>query len=364
MNRLEFAGELRNPVAGHRGRAVGQRLAGNFRIDAPDLATLWPDFAGQVRGTGKLGGTTARPSLDLDLTGSNLAAGDLQIGSLQARGGIGARQQLALDIESGGLSWSQRPLGDLSLGIAGTLGAQTVQAGLAGGDVEVQPALDRLVPQWSLHPDHRLRSGHGLWQRPVDVARAGNGPGRAARRRGHGPLLDLGRHGLCLTDLRSDPRGFSGGLDLRNFSLARLSPWLPADIGVGGTAAAALAVRSDGGRLTGSLTAGTQDAVITWRVPDDEDVETRISEFRVSAELADDVLAFDASLAEGFGLQLTTTGRVTAPFGETPTIVASLHGGVPDLAALGPVVERLVDVGDVQGRGFGRCNPDGERAPA
>lgn len=352
VNRLEFSGQLSNPPrSGHRGgQKGGQRLAGQFRIDAPDLATLWPDFQGQLRGTGKLAGTTAQPSLDLELAGSNLVAGELRIQSLRARGSGGARQRLIADVETEGLSWSRKPLGNLSVRVAGNLDAQTVEVALVGGDVEAQLSSTGTykngVFTQTIGAGLVTVTGNERWtlRDPATVRVAGSAVGLTTH------CWTSGETELCLTDARSDPRGFSGGLDLRKFSLARLAPWLPADIGLTGTATTALTVQRDGGRLTGTLQGGLQDAVITWRVPDDEDVQTAISEFRVSARLADDALDFEAVVAESFGLRLATTGRVTDPFGATPKIVADVTGGVPDLASLGPVLERLVDVGDVRGR--------------
>jgi hypothetical protein len=99
-------------------------------------------------------------------------------------------------------------------------------------------------------------------------------------------------------DARSDARGFSGGLEARHFPLSSLSPWLPDDIGLAGTASAVVAIRRDGGQLTGSLKGSLQDGVITWQVPDDESVQTGISEFRVSVDLTDDALDFDARCRE------------------------------------------------------------------
>lgn len=339
VNRLEFGGQL-----------DGDRLAGQFQIDAPDLATLWPDFQGQLRGKGKLAGTTAQPSLDLDLAGSDLVAGELRIQSLQARGGLGARQRLAVDVETAGLSWSRKPLGNLSVRVAGRLDAQTVEVALVGGDVEAQLSStgtykDGVFIQ-TIGTGLVTVTGNERWtlREPATVRVAGAAVGLTAH------CWSSGDTELCLADTRYGPRGFSAGFDLRNFPLARLAPWLPADIGLSGTATAALAVQREGGRLTGILRGGLKDAVITWRMPDDEDVQTGISEFHVSAALADDALDFEAVVAESFGLRLATTGRVTGPFGETPKIVADITGGVPDLASLDPVLERLVDVGDVRGR--------------
>ncbi len=346
VNRVNFSGSW------------GQRIAGNFRIDAPDLATLLPGFEGQMRGTGAVGGTVDRPTLAVDLDGSQLVTGDLRIQAVRAKGGLGARNRLDLDLEADGLSFAGESLGNLRAEVAGKLDEHTARLSLSGGDVPL------------------MLAARGAWVRGVLTETIESGQvtvldgkpwtlREAATARVAGTDLSLTDHcwtsngaELCLSDARSDARGFGGGLNARHFPLASLAPWLPDDIGLDGTASAVVAIRRDGGHqttsqannLTGSLKSSLQDGVITWRVPDDESVQTSISEFSVSVDLTDDALDFDAVVAESFGLRLTAAGTVSQPFSETPTITARIGGGVPDLASLGPVVERLVDVGDLQGR--------------
>ncbi|TFG86722.1 MAG: hypothetical protein E4H19_04690 [Chromatiales bacterium] len=328
----------------------GQRISGNFRIDAPDLATLLPGFEGQVRGSGEVGGTIDHPTLALDLDGSQLATGDLRIQEIRAKGGLGARDRLDLGLEADGLSFAGESLGNLRADVAGKLDDHTARLSLQGGDVELTLAASGA---WV----------RGVLTETIESARVTVLDGKpwtleeAATARVNWPDLGLSDHcwtsngaELCLSDARSDAHGFSGGLNARHFPLASLAPWLPDDIGLDGTASAVVAIRRDNGRLTGSLQAGLQDGVITWRVPDDENVQTGISEFRVSVGLTDDSLDFDAVVAEGFGLRLTAAGSVSQPFSDTPGINAKIGGGVPELASLGPVVERLVEVGDLRGQ--------------
>ncbi|MEQ1802363.1 MAG: translocation/assembly module TamB domain-containing protein [Gammaproteobacteria bacterium] len=332
----------------------GEKIAGQFRVDAPDLATLWPGYQGQLRGSGRVGGTTARPTFDVGLTGSNLATGDLRIRSLSARGGLGARQKLDLDARADGLAWSGQLLGDLSTGISGRLDSHVVDLSLTGGEVGA-----------AIRTSGSYRNGivtETLGSGTVTIRTAQRWTLREpATVRVASPDISVSAHcwtsgdaELCVADSRYRPQEFSAGVDLRQFPLTSLAPWLPADIGLAGTATASLAVQGDPrqleGSLRGALRASLADAVITWRVPDDEDVQTELTEFRVDASLAGNVLDFDAAVAESFGLRLTTTGKVTDPLGVSPVIVAEVAGGVPDLASLGPVLERLVDVGDVQGR--------------
>lgn len=337
-NRVEFSGTW------------GDGISGQFRIDAPELAILVPDVSGQLRGTGRVGGTVAQPVLDLDLTGSALATGDLRIRSLQARGGLRARQRLGIDAKADGIEYAGQQVGNLSLAVTGPLTAHSLQLALTGGEVEVglegagsyrdgvitETAATGLVTilgdqRWSL-------------QEPATVRVAGRDVSVTAH------CWAMRDAELCLAESGSGARGFHAGLDLRRFPLAALAPWLPGDIGLAGTATASVTARSERGVLAGSLAGSLADAVVTWRVPDDEDVQTELTEFRVDVALTSDALDFEATVAESFGLRVTAKGRVTDPLGDSPAILANVAGGVPDLASLGPVLERFADVGDVQGR--------------
>ncbi len=337
-NRVEFTGKW------------GARISGQFRIDAPELATLWPDVRGRLRGTGSLGGTTARPILNLDLTGSELAAGDLRIGSLQALGGLDDRQRLAIDAQVQGIAYAGQQAGNLTLGVAGPLTAYSLELALSGGDVEVALAgtgsyRDGIVIQTATTGLVTVL-GDQRWtlREPATVRVAGEDVALTAH------CWEMQDAEMCLADSGSGAQGFNAGLDLRRFPLVTLSPWLPDEVELAGTATSSMTIRSERGVVTGSLAGSLADAVVTWRDSCDEDVQTELTEFRVDVGLASDVLDFEAAVAESFGLRLAAEGRVTGALGESPVITASISGGVPDLASLRPLVEQLAGVGDLQGR--------------
>ena len=188
----------------------GERIAGRFRIDAPDLATLLPGFEGRVRGAGEVGGTIDHPTLALDLDGSQLATGNLRIQALRAEGGLGARDRLELDLEADGLTWAGEPLGSLRADVSGALDDHAARLSLAGGDVEVQLAASGA---WV----------RGVLTETIDSAQVTvlNGKPWILRdtttARLAGSDIDLTDHcwasngaELCLSDARSDALGFSG----------------------------------------------------------------------------------------------------------------------------------------------------------
>ena len=121
--------------------AKGSFGAGNdqlgWRIDAPQLAALGPDFAGVLRGQGTLSGTMDTPSVTAALEGQNLRLlGTHNIRSLRANAnlgsGRGARDALASDIQVTDYASGDTRVASASLKTEGTRGAHTLRAAAVG----------------------------------------------------------------------------------------------------------------------------------------------------------------------------------------------------------------------------------------
>ena len=120
-------------------RQVGRQDLRTVPDRRPGTCHLVARFPRQsARHRQRVGGTTARPALDLDLTGSELATGDLRIGSLQARGGLGRPASAWRSTRRPGESrYAGQQVGNLALGVTGPLTAYSLELALTGGDVEV-----------------------------------------------------------------------------------------------------------------------------------------------------------------------------------------------------------------------------------
>ncbi|SDD97968.1 translocation and assembly module TamB [Massilia sp. PDC64] len=118
----------------------------NWRVDAPQLAALGPDFGGALRGSGTLSGTMDTPSLTAAIEGQNIRAlGTQSVKALKATAnlgsGRGAADPLALDVSvTDYASTTTDKLGNVSetkiasarLTSTGTRGAHTIQAAARG----------------------------------------------------------------------------------------------------------------------------------------------------------------------------------------------------------------------------------------
>jgi len=109
----------------------------NWRIDAPQLAAIGPDFGGSLRGSGALSGTMDTPSLSAALEGQNIRMlGTQNLRSLRATANVGAGRgaadPLALDVQVADYSSGDTRIAAARLQSTGTRGAHTIAASARG----------------------------------------------------------------------------------------------------------------------------------------------------------------------------------------------------------------------------------------
>ena len=133
---------------GAQGSGKADRL--DWRIDAPQLAALGPDYGGQLRGAGALSGSMDTPSLSASLTGENLKLlGKHTVRSLRASAnlgaGRGARDPFVTDVQVQDYASGETRIAALRLQSEGTRGAHTLRLAARGeafdANTEVRGAL-------------------------------------------------------------------------------------------------------------------------------------------------------------------------------------------------------------------------------
>ena len=109
----------------------------NWKIDAPQLAALGPEFGGALRGSGALSGTMDTPSLSASIEGQNLKAlGTHNVRSLRASAnlgsGRGAADPLVSNVEVLDYVSGETRVASVRLQTEGTRGAHTVKLSALG----------------------------------------------------------------------------------------------------------------------------------------------------------------------------------------------------------------------------------------
>jgi translocation and assembly module TamB len=146
----------------------------NWRIDAPQLAALGPDYAGALRGSGSVGGSVDALSFNGTLDGQNLRLmGTQSIKQLHAvanlGSGHGAADPLALDLQVTDYASGDTKVASARLQSSGTRGAHTINAAARGEGFDASLAV------------------HGGWTTDKRAS-AWNGSVDALQNRGRFPL--------------------------------------------------------------------------------------------------------------------------------------------------------------------------------
>jgi translocation and assembly module TamB len=133
-------------VVAARGAFGSGRDTLNWRIDAPQLAALGPDYSGVLRGSGTLSGTMDTPSLTASLEGQNLRLKAQNLKSLRATANVGsgrgAADPLALDVQIADYVSGETRIATAGLKSTGTRGAHTISAAARGDAFDANVAVN------------------------------------------------------------------------------------------------------------------------------------------------------------------------------------------------------------------------------
>jgi translocation and assembly module TamB len=113
----------------------------DWRIDAPQLGALGPDYAGLLRGAGTVSGTMDTPSLSANLEGQNLRLlGKHSVKTLRASANLGSGRggadPLVSDIQVVDFASGETRVGQASLQTTGTRAAHTLRAAARGDEFD------------------------------------------------------------------------------------------------------------------------------------------------------------------------------------------------------------------------------------
>ena len=322
------------------------RLSGEFEIDAPDLASLWPGLSGELRGSGSLTGTPQAPRITADLVGVDLGYAQQRAARLQIAGR--ADVDTGVDFVAGAtdLRIGNQALGDLEITGRGTIESHTLDVELSGGLAETRFGVggswdgERLAERVS---DAVIETAIGTWRLREEVAVTV----AAGRTQVSAHCWDNAPASVCTEglDYRSDE--LSAVAVLTRFPLQTLNPWLGGDITIVGEADATFAVQTG---------ADGFDLDVTWRQFDtrlvfesaiedmmaESEVETRLSSVELTLNADDDAAALSGSVVGAFGLTAAIDARLAEPLAADGALAGTVRAEVPDIGELRALIDRYV----------------------
>jgi translocation and assembly module TamB len=239
-NRIEVDGTL------------AERLALQWRIDAPELPVLWPGLEGRLAGEGRLDGARQAPRVEAALRGEGLTYERYRAKRLQLTADLSLADGKAfeLDLRGAGLQFDKLSWERLDLQASGSLPAHRLSLALVG---ESAPQI-RLRADAGWGEDSLWRGrlgaleltlpGQPQW-RLVDATEFSLG---AERQRLDSLCLDDKEARLCGRFTHSPTAGWEASLEARRFPLANFRLLLPEGLQLDGHGElqAQLAMDADG----------------------------------------------------------------------------------------------------------------------
>ncbi|MES9942161.1 MAG: translocation/assembly module TamB domain-containing protein [Candidatus Thiodiazotropha sp. 6PLUC2] len=210
---------------------VGDKLALDWSITAPDLAGFWPGLSGELNAEGKLSGESETPALALNLKAREIAFQTFGIEKIDAviDLNLAGKQPVNILLDGAGLVAEGKQWDSLKLEVDGTLPEHKLNLAIKG---------DR-VPQIELATTAGL-DGEGRWQGLVqqliaDSPELGAWQLRepaeyllgSARQYLKPICLVSGEGGLCTSFVNQSGKDWKAEIELTEFDLKSLQSWLP-----------------------------------------------------------------------------------------------------------------------------------------
>jgi translocation and assembly module TamB len=322
-----------------------------FAAESDDLGDLWPTAQGSVSAQGRMAGAWRQAALVLDLTGEDWALGSYHAGtlSLSARAGLDPGAPLAVDaIVTAGVVGSQA-IDELRLEIEGSAQRHEATLALRAPDaatalLRVSGALDGTQWQGTIVDFTLDQSSLGRWQlvAPAELTLA---PGVA--RAGELCLAQMPAQ-VCAEATLQGAASDHIELNVRDFDLAALQPFLDQQLVVRGLYQARASLRDPTGQVAGVLTIEGAATQVDFRLVGGESYTARLASVNLQADLQEWGLALRASVVgDGSG---RGSADLDARFSDIrlpdPEISASLNLEWPDVSILSLLSP---DVGEVAG---------------
>ncbi|MEW7996493.1 MAG: translocation/assembly module TamB domain-containing protein [Candidatus Thiodiazotropha endolucinida] len=236
--------------------SLADRLALNWSVDAPELASLWPGLSGALRAKGDLGGTLQAPSMKADIEAGELSLEAYRVGQMNGEVALemAGEQRVALSLHSQELSAFGRQWKSLDIALQGHIPKHRLQIDLVGEQVP-QLSLEGVS---GLHEEQRLQGSLqrlrlsspevGEWELESALAYR-----LAASEQDVEPFcLVSGEARLCAS-FNQQAGGWKTKLQAKQLPLRLLQPLLPVETRIVGKAALQAELSTEAsGRMTGA----------------------------------------------------------------------------------------------------------------
>ena len=327
---------------------MGPLLAGSINANAPELAMLWPGLQGKLEASIVLGGSPEHPQARLLAEATSVSLGSRSLDRFTLSGELQSNGLLAGKLVATGLVAGKQQLGNLDFSLTGSLADHQSTLSLTGGMVELEL---RASGGWQ---DEHLTQSFKYGQVQLD--------GFASWQLEQNPELRLSakdgqlsphcwrqqKAGICIKSSHWDAESLQSAIIIDNFALATLQPLLAEGYSIDGTVNADIKLKRNTAGVQGELH-WQQSRTLLGYADDIDKFQTVINEVQIDLLSDDTQTKLTASLTGEQGLNITTTAKVSGALVPKSRLKATTKGSLPDIGLLRPLLQRVVNPGELSG---------------
>ena len=342
---------------------VVPEFSGEFRLDAPEPATLWPGLEGTLKGTGRFTGTLEKPIASVRLDGAQFRFREFDLERIHVDGRIDADGELDWTAQASNARSGELNLGQLQLRIRGTLENHRLTAQMSDGAVDAQIEASGT---WE---------GEGLTatieSALIDSDAAGSWALRAAApAEWAADAWSIGAHcwsghrpGTAPAELCTDGISWRYGrwnaaATVRHFPLATFEPWIGEDIRISGEADANLTVEWEQGSFL--------NAAVSWRqgktrlsfpfadaLGHEDEIATTLRDIQFTLTANENVATIEGNVAGDYGLTVYASASLDHPIGDPlgkgGQLTGTVDAQVPDIGELHSIIGQFLLTSSIGG---------------
>ncbi|MCK4675730.1 MAG: translocation/assembly module TamB domain-containing protein, partial [Gammaproteobacteria bacterium] len=326
----------------------GKQLAGSVNVNAPDLSMLWPGLQGALETSITLSGSPEQPQAQLTAEASSVSLGSHSLETLTLSGELQSNSRLTGNLVATGLVTNQQQLGKLDFSLAGTLAEHQSSFKLSDGivDVELRASgvwqdghLTQSFNYGQIQPD-----GLNSWQlkqNPQLRLSAGNGKVSAH-------CWQQQQASICIDSSNWSSDSLQSKIVIDDFALATLQPLLTEAYNIDGTVDADISIMRNTTGLQAELHWRQSQTLLTY-TDDIDEFQTKLDEVQIDLLTNDTQTNLTASLTGEQGLNITATAKISGPLAPESPLKAAAKGSLPNIDLLRPLLQRVVNPGELLG---------------
>ena len=327
---------------------IGKQLSGSVNANAPELAMLWPGLQGALETSIILGGSPEHPQARLTAEAASVSLGSHSLETFTLSGELQSNSRLTGNLVAAGLVANQQQLGKLDFTLAGTLADHQSTLQLAGGlvDVELRASggwqdghLTQSIEYGQIQPD-----GLNSWQLEQNPElRLSAESGKVSAH-----CWKQQEASICIDSSNWGPDSLQSKVVIDDFALATLQPLLAEGYNIDGTVDADIRIVRNTTGLQAEMHWRQSDTLLAY-ADDIDEFQTVLDEVQIDLLSDDTQTNFTANITGQQGLNITATAKVKGPLAPESPLKATAKGRLPSIALLRPLLQRVVNPGELLG---------------